>query len=438
MIESLFIANRGEIALRIIRTCREMGIETVLGYSEADRDSLPVRMADRTVCIGPPEARKSYLQGQNLISAALYSGCDAVHPGVGFLSESADFARGVEDAGLIFVGPAPETIEFLGNKVQARKSAEAVGIPVVPGSAGAVREVTEARKFAVEAGFPVIIKAAAGGGGKGMRIVRNEDDLERTLELAVHEAESAFGDGTVYLERYVENPRHVEVQLLADAHGQVIHLGERDCSLQRNHQKLVEESPSPGLNPQLREQMTSAAVQLFQNLHYTGAGTVEFLLEGENFYFMEVNARVQVEHPVTEYVTGVDIIREQIKSSCGETLGFAQEDIKLNGAAIECRINALSPGRIDPYVVPGGRNVRLDTFLYPGYTVQPFYDSLVAKLITYGANRRSAVSRMDRALRELEIGGISTNREEQLIIIRSKLFKSGVYGTFALDKILKE
>jgi acetyl-CoA carboxylase biotin carboxylase subunit len=271
-----------------------------------------------------------------------------------------------------------------------------------------------------------------------MRIVRSEEELERSLGIAVHEAETAFGDGTVYLERYVENPRHVEVQLLADSNGKVVHLGERDCSLQRNHQKLVEESPSPGLTGELRETMTGAAVRLFEQLDYVGAGTVEFLLEGENFYFMEVNARVQVEHPVTEYVTGVDIIREQIKSSCGEALGIGQEDVELRGAAVECRINALAPGRVDPYLVPGGRNVRMDSFLYPGCIVQPYYDALVAKLITYGAHRRSAVSRMERALRELEIGGISTNREEQLIIVSSKRFKRGHYGTSDLSKILEE
>jgi acetyl-CoA carboxylase biotin carboxylase subunit len=438
MINSLFIANRGEIAVRIIRSCREMGIEAVVGYSEADRDALAVRMADRAICIGPPPAGKSYLHGANLIGAALYGGCDAVHPGVGFLSENAEFARGVLDAGLHFIGPAPETIEFLGNKVQARRSAREAGIPVVPGSEGAVRELAEARRFTAEAGFPVIIKAAAGGGGKGMRIVRSDEELERALGVAVHEAQSAFGDGTVYLERYVENPRHVEIQLLADSSGKVLHLGERDCSLQRKHQKLVEESPSPGLDAGLREKMSGAAVRLFEKLSYTGAGTVEFLLEGQSFYFMEVNARVQVEHPVSELVTGVDIIREQIKSSCGEKLDLWQEDIRLQGAAVECRINALSPGRVEHYLAPGGRNVRMDSYLYPGCFVPPYYDALVGKLITYGTHRRSAVGRMERALRELEIEGIGTNRDEQLSIVRSSTFRGGIYGTSALASILEE
>jgi acetyl-CoA carboxylase biotin carboxylase subunit len=438
MIESLFIANRGEIAVRIIRTCREMGIESVVAYSEADADSLPVQMADRAVCVGPPAANESYLNARNLVSAALYSGCDAVHPGVGFLSENADFARAVADAGLIFVGPAPETIDFLGNKVQARRSAEEAGIPVVPGSEGAVKDGTEAKRFAGEAGYPVIIKAAAGGGGKGMRIVRTAEELEKNLEIAVHEAQTAFGDGTVYLEHYVENPRHVEIQLLADSAGNVVHLGERDCSLQRSHQKLVEESPSPGLDRGLREEMSGAAVRLFEQLGYSGAGTVEFLLEDRQFYFMEVNARVQVEHPVSEMVTGTDIIREQIKSCCGEPLGVQQEEITLNGAAIECRINALTPGRVQQYLCPGGRNVRMDSFLYPGCTVQPYYDALLGKLITYGANRRSAVARMERALRELQIEGITTNRDEQLRIVRSALFRRGTYGTDALATILEE
>ncbi len=438
MITSLFIANRGEIAVRIIRTCREMGIRTVAAYSRADEESLPVEMADAAVCVGPPASKDSYTHMGNLISAALYAGCDAIHPGVGFLSENAEFASSVKKAGLVFIGPDPRTITFMGNKVQAKKTAVEATLQLIPGSDGSKEELVAAKGFADEVGYPVIIKAASGGGGKGMRIVRDEDSLEKNMKIAAHEAQTAFSDGTIYMEKYLENPRHVEVQILADTHGNVIHLGERDCSLQRKHQKLVEESPSPGMNQRLRDRMCRDAVNLFAKLDYKGAGTVEFLFDGEQYFFMEVNARVQVEHPVSEYVSGIDIIREQIRACSGESLKLSQEEIRLEGASIECRINALSPGTVREYFQPGGRNVRFDSFLYQGYRVQPYYDALLGKLITYGSTRRSAVERMVRALAELKIDGISTNIEEQKRIIDSAVFRKGVFGTYDLPKILEE
>jgi acetyl-CoA carboxylase, biotin carboxylase subunit len=438
MITSLFIANRGEIAVRIIRTCREMGIRTVAAYSQADSDSLPVMMADAAVCVGPPATKDSYTHKGNLISAALYACCDAIHPGVGFLSENAEFAAKVQEAGLLFIGPEPRTISFLGNKVHAKKTAAEAGLPVIPGSDGSIEDLKAAKGFAGEVGYPVIIKAASGGGGKGMRIVRDAESLERNMKIAAHEAQTAFSDGTIYMEKYLENPRHVEVQILADTHGNVIHLGERDCSLQRNHQKLVEESPSPAMDERLRDKMCRDAVTLFAKLDYKGAGTVEFLFDGKQYFFMEVNARVQVEHPVSELVSGIDIIREQIRACSGESLKLSQEEIGLEGASIECRINALSPGRVSEFFPPGGRNVRFDSYLYQGYTVPSYYDALLGKLITYGSSRRSAVNRMGRALNELRIGGISTNIEEQKRIIDSNIFRGGVFGTYDLAKILEE
>jgi acetyl-CoA carboxylase biotin carboxylase subunit len=344
----------------------------------------------------------------------------------------------VQDSGLIFIGPDPETISFLGNKVQAKRTAIEAGLPVIPGSDGSVDDLEAARRFAADAGYPVIIKAASGGGGKGMRIVRDEEGLESNMRIAAHEAETAFSDGTIYMEKYLENPRHVEVQVIADSHGNVVHLGERDCSLQRNHQKVVEESPSPGMDDETRSRMCEDAVNLFKSLDYKGAGTIEFLFDGKEYFFMEVNARVQVEHPVSEYISGVDIIREQIRGAAGEKLRVRQEEIRLEGASIECRINAMTPGTITEYFQPGGRNVRFDSFLYQGYKVQPYYDSLMGKLITYGSNRRSAIARMKRALNELTIGGISTNIEEQKLIIGSGIFQKGVFGTYDLPKILKE
>jgi acetyl-CoA carboxylase biotin carboxylase subunit len=438
LIKRLLIANRGEIAVRIIRTCREMGIETVVVYSTADKDGLPVRLADRAVCIGPPPSSQSYLIGNNLIMAALNTGCEAIHPGVGFLSENAGFARMVRDKGLIFIGPDTGVIELLGDKVQARDTARRFGLPVTPGSAGAVAAEDEAAEVIRELGFPVIIKAAAGGGGKGMRIVRKREELAENLRLAGREAESNFADGTVFIERYLENPRHVELQILADGAGNAAVLGERDCSVQQNHQKLIEESPSPGVSEEMRRRMADGALRMFREIGYTGAGTIEFLVEGENFYFMEVNARVQVEHPVSEFVTDTDIIRQQILSCVEGRMELENGELPLRGWAIECRINALSPGTLTHLEVPGGPGVRFDSFLYTGCTVSPHYDSMVAKLIVHGKNRDHALARMSRALDELVIEGIATNKARQRWIINHNTFRSGRFGTSYYSEIAKE
>jgi acetyl-CoA carboxylase, biotin carboxylase subunit len=438
MIQSLLIANRGEIAVRIIRTCREMGIRTVVVYSQADRDSLPVRMADAHVCVGPPPARDSYLNVRNLVTAGVLSGCDALHPGVGFLSENAGFAREVREAGLIFVGPDPEVIDLLGDKIRAKHSAQELGIPVIPGSSGSVASAEEALAAASSIGYPVIVKAAAGGGGKGMRIVRGPGELADVLIIASQEAEKAFADGTMYLEKYLENPRHVEIQIIADRTGNVVHLGERDCTVQQNHQKLIEESPSPVVTPALRERMGADAVRLLRGMGYTGAGTVEFLVQDGKYYFMEVNARVQVEHPVSEMVTGVDIIRQQLRAASGEGLEVRQEDVRLGAYAVEARINARSAGRVTQFISPGGFGVRMDTFLYAGYLVPPWYDHLVGKLIVTGKTRAEGLKRMQRALSELVIEGIATNIETQKKIVSHPTFITGSYGTGFLGDLLKE
>jgi acetyl-CoA carboxylase, biotin carboxylase subunit len=438
MIKRLLIANRGEIAVRVIRSCRELGIEAVAVYSEADREALHVKMADRAICIGPPEAKLSYLKGDTLVAAAVASGCDAVHPGFGFLSENALFAEKVEKAGLLFIGPRPETIAYLGDKVQAKLTARDAGLPVIPGSEGSVENADAALIFAKEVGFPVIIKAASGGGGKGMRIVRDESQLASALKIAAHEAETAFSDGTVYLEKYLEDPRHVEVQLVGDGAGNAVHMGERDCSIQKNHQKLVEESPSPGLDQRIRERMWADSVRLFEKLSYRGAGTIEYLFDGKEYYFMEVNARIQVEHPVSEMVSGVDLIKAQILGALEEGLGFSQSDIRIEGAAIECRINATAPGKVSYYLPPGGVSVRVDSFLYPGYTVPPYYDSMIAKLIVHGKTRQEAIARMIRSLDEFALEGVPVNTKTQREIINSKTFRSGKFGTSGLDAILKE
>ena len=438
MIQSLLIANRGEIAVRIIRTCREMGIRTVLAHSQADTDSLPVHMADEHVCVGPPPARESYLNIRNLVTAGVLSGCDALHPGVGFLAENAGFARDVGEAGLIFVGPDPEVIELLGDKIRAKHSAKDLGIPVIPGSSGSVENARDALAAAESIGYPVIVKAAAGGGGKGMRIVRSSSELGDVLVIASQEAAKAFSDGTVYLEKYLENPRHVEIQIIADRKGGVVHLGERDCTVQQNHQKLIEESPSPVVTPDLRARMGEDAVRLLRGLGYTGAGTVEFLVLDGKHYFMEVNARVQVEHPVSEMVTGVDIIRQQLIAASGEALEIRQDRVRLGAYAVECRINARSAGRVTRFMVPGGFGVRMDTFLYAGYHVPPWYDHLVAKLIVTGQTRAEGLRRMQRALSELVIEGIATNIESQKKIVAHPVFLSGTYGTGFLGEVMKE
>ena len=438
MIQSLLIANRGEIAVRVIRCCRQMGIRSVIAFSQADRDSLPVRMAEDRVCIGPAPARDSYLNVRNLVTAAVLSHCDAIHPGVGFLAENADFAREVRDAGLIFIGPDPQVIELLGDKIRAKHSARELDIPVIPGSEGSVADASEAMTAAVKIGYPVIVKAAAGGGGKGMRIVRSAPELGDILAVASHEAEKAFSDGTMYLEKYLENPRHVEIQIVADRKGNVVHLGERDCTVQQNHQKLVEESPSSAVDAGLRARMGNDAVRLMKTLGYTGAGTIEFLVQDGKHYFMEVNARVQVEHPVSEMVTGVDIIRQQILAASDQPLEVRQEEVRLTGYALECRINARSAGKVTRLHVPGGFGVRMDTFLFTGYTVPPWYDHLVAKLIVSGHTRLEGIRRMEGALTELVIEGIATNIEAQKKIIAHPTFRKGNYGTGFLGEVQKE
>jgi acetyl-CoA carboxylase biotin carboxylase subunit len=438
VIQRLLIANRGEIAVRVIRTCREMGIETVAVYSTADKENLHVKLADQAVCIGPPQSAKSYLVKENLIMAALRTGCQAIHPGVGFLSENADFARAVQKEGLIFIGPDPDVIDLLGDKVQARNTAKKYGLPITPGTEGAVSDPQAAVAAAEKLGFPVIIKAAAGGGGKGMRIVRSAAELPENLAIASREALANFADGTVFIERYLENPRHVELQIIADGKGTVLVLGERDCSVQKRHQKLIEESPSPGVDDDMRRRMAEGAVRMFQELKYRGAGTIEFLVSGKEFYFMEVNARIQVEHPVSEFVTGVDIIRQQILACTEGRLEISPDSVRLNGWSIECRINALSPGMVTRLDVPGGPGVRFDSFLYNGCTVPPHYDSMVAKLIVHGPTRERALARMNRALQELVIEGIKTNTAQQRWIINHETFRSGQFGTAYYGEIEKE
>ncbi len=429
MIKRLLIANRGEIAVRIIRACRELGIETVAVYSTADKDNLHVKMADKAVCIGPASSSKSYLNANAIITAALRTNCQAIHPGVGFLSENADFARDIEKAGLIWIGPDPKTIEMLGDKVQARATALKAGLPITPGSDGAIDNEKDAIAVAEKCGLPVIIKAASGGGGKGMRIVWKKEDLAENIKIASTEALANFADGTIYIEKYMVNPRHVELQILADGKGNVSVLGERDCSMQKNHQKLIEESPSPAVSEQMRQKMTLGAVKLFSDLNYRGAGTIEFLVSGNDFYFMEVNARIQVEHPVSEFVSGIDIIREQIRVCDGQNLEVNPENVELKGWAMEARINARTPGKITNLQIPGGPGIRFDSFIYQGYSVLPHYDSMIAKLIAYDTDRNRVIQKLLCALDELVVEGIQTNIEEQKQILKSKQFVGGNFGT---------
>ena len=434
MIEKILIANRGEIAVRIIRACREMGIETVAVYSEADREALHTQLADEAVCIGPAASAESYLSMERILSAAIVTGADAIHPGFGFLSENSKFAQLCKTCGLTFIGPSPEVIERLGNKSIAKKTMEEAGVPVIPGNSTSVYTVEDGLKHAREAGYPVLIKAALGGGGKGMRTAFSQEEFENSFHMAQTEARNAFGDDAMYIEHFVERPRHIEFQILADDYGNVVHLGERDCSIQRNHQKLIEESPSPALSPKLREKMGEAAVKAAKAAGYTNAGTIEFLLEPNGaFYFMEMNTRIQVEHPVTEWVTGLDLVKEQIRIASGEKLQITQEDIVLKGHAIECRINAEdpkhnfrpSPGTITDLYLPGGKGVRVDTAIYSGYEIPPYYDSMLAKLIVHGENRQEAILKMRSALGEVIIEGIQTNVDYQYEILHHPDFVEG-------------
>lgn len=434
MIRKLLIANRGEIAVRIIRACREMGIETVAVYSEADKDSLHAQLADEAICIGPAPSSESYLNMERIMSATLVSGADAIHPGFGFLSENAKFAEFCEQCGVTFVGPDFRVIQNLGNKQIARNTMVAAGVPVIPGTDQPVMDVETGQKEAQRIGYPVIVKAALGGGGKGMRTAYQPEEFALAFQTAQKEALMAFGDGTMYIEHYVEHPRHIEFQILADSQGNVIHLGERDCSIQRNHQKMVEESPSAAVSEELRKKMGEAAVKAARAAHYVNAGTIEFLLEkNDQFYFMEMNTRIQVEHPVTEWVTGIDLVKEQIKIASGMSLGITQEDVAIRGHAIECRINAENPaknfrpcpGTIRELHFPGGQGIRVDTDIYAGYTIPPYYDSMVAKLIVHGDTREEAIAKMQSALGEVIIEGIDTNVDFQFEIISDPKYQSG-------------
>jgi acetyl-CoA carboxylase biotin carboxylase subunit len=441
-IRKILIANRGEIACRIIWTCKEMGIRTVAVHSTADRDALHVRFADEAVCIGNAPSSESYLNIPAIISAAEITNVDAIHPGYGFLAESETFAKICEDCNIKFIGPRPHVIRMMGDKVEARRTMTAAGVPILPGSPDPIESAEEAAELAREIGFPVIIKAAAGGGGRGMRIVRKESELAGNLELAQSEALAAFKNGSVYIERYIERPRHIEIQVLADEHGNCIHLGERECSIQRRHQKLLEEAPSAAISRELRERMGAVAVKACKEIGYSNAGTFEFLLDEDgSFYFMEMNTRVQVEHPVTEMVTVVDIVRNQIRIARGEKLGFTQEEIEIFGHAIECRINAEdpvkftpSPGKITGLNLPGGPGVRVDTAVYPGYVVPPYYDSMIAKLIVHARTREAAIARMRRALEAMVVEGIKTTIPLHLKIMNDERFQKGEFSTKFMEE----
>jgi acetyl-CoA carboxylase biotin carboxylase subunit len=442
-IQKLLIANRGEIALRIHRACHEMGIKTVAVHSTADADAMHVRLADETVCIGPPPATESYLNIPNIISAAEVVHADAIHPGYGFLSENAQFAEIVESHNIIWVGPKPEHIRTMGDKIEAKRTAAALGLPLVPGSDGAIRSVAQAKELAAEIGYPVLIKAASGGGGRGMKVVPDEDQLESLMSQAASEARSAFGDDTVYMEKYLGNPRHIEFQVFGDGNGNAITIGERDCSLQRRHQKVLEEAPSPALTPEERERMGEIIRTAMSEMGYRGAGTIEFLYENGEFYFIEMNTRLQVEHPVTEMISGIDLVREQIRVASGEGLSCRQEEVRLHGHAIECRINAEdpetfapSPGLVKNYVAPGGMHVRVDSGLYTGYKVPPYYDSMIGKLIVYGSNRDSCIRRLKRALEEFVVEGMKTTIPLHQKLVRDEEFLAGNYTIKWLEQWL--
>ncbi|SFJ55990.1 acetyl-CoA carboxylase biotin carboxylase subunit [Thermoflavimicrobium dichotomicum] len=442
MLKKVLIANRGEIAVRVIRACREMGIQTVAVFSEADREALHVKLADEAYCIGPTASKESYLNMTNLISVALSAGVDGIHPGYGFLAENADFAELCNQCNITFIGPDPLAIRKMGDKSTAKETMKQAGVPCVPGTEGLVEDIEDAVHISKEIGFPVIIKATAGGGGKGMRLANNEEELRKGIRQAQKEAETAFGNAGVYIEKFVEEPRHVEIQIIADKHGNVVYLGERDCSIQRRHQKLVEEAPSPALSQELRQKMGEAAVAAAQAVNYHGAGTVEFLLDKHGqFYFMEMNTRIQVEHPVTEMITGYDLIKEQIRIAAGYPLSMKQEDIQINGWAIECRINAEnpaknfmpSPGKVVSYFPPGGYGVRVDSAVYPGCEISPFYDSMVAKLIVWGKDREEAIQRMKRALDEFVVKGVNTTIPFHRKLMDHEVFVSGNFNTKFLE-----
>ena len=447
MFKKILIANRGEIAVRIIRACRELGVRSVAVYSTADRASLHAQIADEAVCIGPADTKDSYLNMKAIISACETTGCDAVHPGFGFLSENVQFAELCRKCGIEFIGPSPESIRMLGDKANAKQTMKDAGVPVIAGSDGAVRTLEEAREAAKHIGFPLLVKASAGGGGRGIRLVESMEQLDSQIEIAQQEAKNFFGDDAVYMERFVQNPRHVEIQILADKQGNVVHLGERDCSMQRRNQKVLEESPCPVMTPELREKMGEAAVKAAKACGYYNAGTIEFLLENnKDFYFMEMNTRIQVEHPVTEFVTGIDLVKAQIRIAAGEPLGFTQDDIKINGHSIECRINAEnpelnfrpSPGRIRGLHMPGGPGVRIDSAAYQNFVISPYYDSMIAKLIVHAPTRDEAIMKMRRALAEFIVDGIETNIDFQLMLVDSRAFKSGDYNNRFLDNFMSD
>ncbi len=443
MFHKILIANRGEIALRVIRACKELGIKTVAIHSTADANSLHVKFADEAVCVGPPESVRSYLHIPSIISAAEITGSDAIHPGYGFLAENPSIAEICETCGIKFIGPTPQNIRLMGNKVKAKNTMQQAGVPIVPGSPERVESSDDAAVIAEKIGYPIILKASAGGGGRGMRILRKKEDLADSFKVVQSEAAAAFADPHIYLEKYIEKPRHIEFQIMADEKGNIIHLGERDCSIQRRHQKLIEESPSPALVPALRKEMGDCAVKAVKSIGYQSVGTVEFLLDGEgNYYFIEMNTRIQVEHPVTEMVTGVDLIKEQIKIAAGERLKIKQKDIKIFGHSIECRINAEdpdkfipSPGKITALNIPGGPGVRVDTAVYSEYTVLPYYDSLIAKLIVHGLDREDAIAKMNRALEEFHVEGIKTTIPFHKKVLSHKDFLKGEFYTDFIEKL---
>ena len=442
----ILIANRGEIAVRIIRACKEMNIKTVAIYSEVDKDALHTRLADEAICIGPADSRKSYLNMKNIIEAAYITGADSIHPGFGFLSENAQFAKICEESNIKFIGPSSKVIELLGNKSNSKEMMKEAGVPTIPGSEGSIKGLKDAMEIANKIGYPIMIKAAAGGGGKGIRVANSADELENAYNIVKQEAKISFNDDELYIEKFVENPRHVEIQILADEHGNVVHLGERDCSIQRNNQKVIEETPSTAIDDKLRNKMGEAAVKAAKAAGYTSCGTVEFLVDkNKNFYFMEMNTRIQVEHPITEMRTGVDIVKEQIRIAAGEKLKFKQKEINFKGHSIECRINAENPsknfrpcpGKITGLNLPGGNGVRIDTAIYDGYTIPANYDSMIAKIIVFGTSRNEAIAKMKRALEELVVDGVDNNRDFLFEIIRNPDFIRGDFDTSFISKLQK-